>query len=60
MDIRALLHYANGAVVSYLPDLNEVIPDHIPMEADSAAVEEDDVKALPLIPAAEAQQMIQR
>ena len=59
MDIRTLLNYSDEAVVTYLPELDEVIQDHIPMEADNAAVEEDDSEALPPIPAAEAQQMIQ-
>ena len=59
MDIRTLLNYSDEAVVTYLPDLDEVIQDHIPMEADNAAVEEDDSEALPPILAAEAQQMIQ-
>ena len=59
MDIRALRNYSDEAVVTYLPDLDEVIQDHIPMEADNAAVEEDDSEALPPIPAAEAQQMVQ-
>ena len=59
MDIRTLLNYSDEAVVTYLPDLDEVIQDHIPMEADNAAVEEDDSEALPPIPAAEAQQMVQ-
>ena len=59
IDIRTLLNYSDEAVVTYLPDLDEVIQDHIPMEADNAAVEEDDSESLPPILAAEAQQMIQ-
>ena len=58
MDIRNLLNYSDEAVVTYLSDLDEVIQDHIPMEADNAAVEEDDSEAPPPIPAAGAQQMV--
>uniref|UniRef100_M4C3H4 Uncharacterized protein n=1 Tax=Hyaloperonospora arabidopsidis (strain Emoy2) TaxID=559515 RepID=M4C3H4_HYAAE len=59
MDIWTHLNYSDEAVMTYLPDLDEFIQDHIPMEVDNAAVEEDDSEALPTIPAAEAQQMIQ-
>ena len=59
MDIRNLLNYPDEEVDSYLPDLDDVIREHLPMETDNATVDEDDSEELPPIPAAKAHRIIQ-
>lgn len=58
MDIRNLLNYPDEEVVSYLPDLDDIIREHLPVETDNATVDEDDSEELPPIPAAEADRII--
>jgi hypothetical protein len=57
--IQNLLNYPDEKVVSSLPDLDDVIQEHLSTDAASATIDEDDSEELPPIPAAEAQRMIQ-
>ena len=59
MDVRNLLNYPNDEVVSYLPNLDDVIREHLPVEIDNATIEKDDSEELPPISAIEARRMIQ-
>ena len=65
INIRNLLNFPDEAVVSYLPDLDEVSQEHLPTAADNtkadiAAVDDDDdSEALPHISAAVVPRILQ-
>ncbi|CAI5721443.1 unnamed protein product [Peronospora destructor] len=56
MDIRNLLDYPAERITSYIPDVDDIIEDHLPTQPED---EQDDSQELPKITVVDAQKAVE-